>query len=201
MSDDPITVPTEGPPAWARTGVQLNPLGNEYVVGVASGRVFSDEQCAALVEAMDASAWTRGQGTDGAPASPVAAQPLPDDVAAWALPLVVKGAGLANSQHFRFDVVGLLDRDPAVVARHEEPPPAALLTDLLPARSTRKLTAVVPLSPGTGGAPVFPALGKHCADEPGVMSAFPSYLTYQLSAVEGGPRLFLWAWVHGPHFQ
>jgi hypothetical protein len=204
----PGTVEARAVPSWVRSGVPLAPLGNEHIVGVATGRLLDAAQCAAVVTAVEAAPVPPApERVDASGSVALLGAPLPIETAQWLLPLLGQAVTVANNQHFRFELTGLLAHDPPVVVRMGPDdsdvagPTGRLFSDLLPTASTRKLTVVLPLSDGSGGVPEFPALGKAGADPAGELSIFPSYLSYRLGAVAGEPRWLLWARVHGPHFQ
>jgi hypothetical protein len=188
-------------PRWAQQGVAVAPLSNEFVVGVASAPLLSPEQCADLRATLSEEGWLPGPARPGqAPHFEV--QPLAAEAVEWVLPIIGHAVSLANNQHFRFELTGMLGFDPPGTSRLAAGvDDSELRSDISADHSTRKLVAVIPLDEGEGGVPEFPALGKQCNDGIGVMSAFPAYLTYRLRAAGGSGRLLLWSWVHGPHFR
>jgi hypothetical protein len=191
------------PSPWVATGVPLAPLGNADVVGVASGRLLDADQCHAVLDGVAAASRPPPE-PDASEVAALTGRIVPDAVGAWLLPMIGQAVTVANNQHFRFELTGILAPDPPLVitvTAVDGGEGDRLFCDLGPAVSTRKLSIVLPLEDGVGGMPEFPALAKTCSGTAGEVSIFPSYLAYRLVAVEGAPRPFLWARVHGPHFQ
>lgn len=204
------------PPVEARS-IPVAPLGNPAILGVASGQVLSPDTCAELVAGIDDGRWedavpvppVHEAATGGSPAdapAPTAHQlshrPAPQPFPADVMQAVAGAISVANSQHFRFDVTGLLDQDPPLMIRVGAGDPDQLVLDLRPTRSTRKLGALIPLSDGDrGGAPEFPTVNAAGPADIGFVTVYPAFLPYRIAPVASGHRLYLAVWAHGPHFR
>lgn len=192
----------------------LPPRANAGYLGVSSIPLFTAAECDRLIE-MCSDGW-RPAGITGyeregrSPVRPnvrsALSQRLPVDGKGWPLTSVSDAVARANSDRYRFDLTGYLDRDPPSVLFYE----SSVVDHFRPHRdagpefATRKLSCTVQLSDPSeyeGGALVFPEDHGMADRTRGMLTVFPSFLIHEVTPVVAGSRYVLVAWVHGPSFR
>lgn len=163
----------------------IRPMGNPFIVGFASAPVLTPEEASELAVSL-------ADADDG--------DPCPDSVMARLDRLFAAAVEASNSQHFRFDLTSLHGDEAATVTRLRS---GTSLPGLDAEHSTRKLTAVLPLSADVdrAAAVVFPALEKSGSLTPGVMGVFPSYLAHEFSLDAGVELIGIVTFAVGPAFR
>lgn len=139
-------------------GVPFPPLGNRFVVGLATAPLLTSADAARVL--------ALAEGAGG----------LPPEGRAALDPLIAVALATANSEYFRFDLRFVDEVDPPAIV--EIPSGGAALPGLDADHSTRKLTLFLPLGPGDGecGSIRFDALGKEGVLTVGTAVMFPAYL-------------------------
>ena len=163
--------PSESTPA-----VPFPPIGNEYVVGVASAPLLSSDEASRLGR--------------------LVGEQVPQDVARQLGTALVAAVDMANSQFFRFELRTLADvTDEALLAVSD----TTALPGLDQTHQTRKLTVVLPLLAGDDSVLRFPMLDRQVVPVPGTVVMYPAYLYALLEPIGSFTGIVLHA--EGPAFR
>lgn len=181
------------------------PLGNPGAFTVADAVFSSKEECALLRNSIDLDAFQPVTMTrDDRLVRDVQTMGIDFTAQPEFLNKIVGTLNAVNDMHFRFDVHGVLDEDPPVLALyrpgqgHYDWHPDAATTSPL-----RKLTFTLQLSEADsyeGGDLEIQGFGT-AKREVGSMIFFPSFFWHRITPVTSGERLALVGWVHGASFR
>lgn len=194
--------------------IPLPPRSNAGFLDVITMPLLTPEECDRVVE-MCSDGWRPAGVTgynhdDGGAVRPdvrsVLSGIVPDDGTGWPLSALTSAVARINSEHYRFDLTGYIDRDPPMVLFYE----SSVVDHFRPHRdagtdfATRKLSCIVQLSDPSdyrGGSLVFPEEHGIADRTQGTLTVFPSFLVHEVTPVVSGERHTIVAWVHGPSFR
>lgn len=167
----------------------LPPPGNPRIHGLASGRVLSPDEAAALAGAFDPVGGAAASGAD------VRLDDVVDQLAAM--------TAQANTEYFRFELTGVVgEGEPRFLHVAESGSLADYDVGLTGDESTRKLVVLLALAiDGTTADDAtidLPVAGKSNPLKPGMAYVWPAFLDATWSAPNGVHLLVLHA--HGPAF-
>lgn len=191
--------------------VDLAPPANPEFLAVRVVPLFSPEECARIVTAVeDAGGWRPASvtgsdyddGVDPDTRSTLSA-PLPQSVALPTLDAIGQAIAKANAEVWRYDLTGFMPFEIPTVLRYE----AAVgdhfrnHIDAGPTHSTRKLSFSLQLTDGDtyqGGDLLFSDRLAEGYRNQGSVVIFPSIVLHEVTPVYRGIRHAIVGWIHGP---
>ncbi len=161
----------------------LPPMGNSWVVGLASADLVSPDDCERI--------------------SADAADDVAPEIDVAVVERVIAMLRQANDDYFRFELSGAIaEAEPMVVELHDGQTTASVGLGLRGDASTRKLIALVPLAfERAGGALVVPFVGKTEPLKVGQGHVWPAFLDARIDLAGEGTLRALVAHAFGPAFR
>lgn len=176
------------------------------LLSIASATIFNKDECAKIINSCIDEIWTPIKIYGSGDIHRATTQKARGNLSESPFHLIREAIVTANSEIYKFDLLGIVDTDYPQVSRYQKDDFYDLHSEMNPMSSTRKLSFLIMLNDKfdyEGGEIEFlnTELSHEETSSIGTMLVFPSFLCYKIKPITKGTRYLLTGHVHGDSFK
>jgi hypothetical protein len=194
------------PPNSASVEVSNSPKFIEGLLSIGSSPLFNEDECKKIINGCIEELWTPVKVYGTGNIHQASMQRVRGNLSELPFSLLREAVVSANTEIYKFNILGMLDTDYPQVARYKKGDFYNFHTEINPMSTTRKLSFIIMLNDPSeyeGGEIEFlnTELAHSETSKIGTMIVFPSFLCYRMKPVKKGIRYVVTGSIHGDSFK